>query len=49
MRLREFFAADAIKLNLEGSSKDELLKELIALLSLDEKSEAMLFKMLKRR
>ncbi len=49
MRLREFFAADAIKLNLEGSSKDELLKELISLLSLDEKAEAMLFKMLKRR
>ena len=49
MRLREFFAADAIKLNLEGSSKDELLKELISLLSLDEKAEGMLFKMLKRR
>ena len=49
MRLREFFAADAIRLNLEGSSKDELLKELISLLSLDEKAEGMLFKMLKRR
>ncbi len=49
MRLREFFAADAIKLNLEGSSKDELLKELISLLALDEKAEGMLFKMLKRR
>jgi PTS system nitrogen regulatory IIA component len=49
MRLREFFSADAIKLDLEGTTKDELLKELISLLSLDEKSEGMLFKMLKRR
>ncbi len=49
MRLREFFSADAIKLNLEGTTKDELLKELIGLLSLDEKSDGMLFKMLKRR
>ena len=49
MRLREFFSADAIKLNLDGTTKDELLKELIGLLSLDEKSDGMLFKMLKRR
>ncbi len=49
MRLREFFSSDAIKLNLEGTTKDELLKELIGLLSLDEKSDGMLFKMLKRR
>ncbi|MFN8572579.1 MAG: PTS sugar transporter subunit IIA [Gemmatimonadaceae bacterium] len=49
MELREFFSEDAIKLNLEGTTKDEILKELIGLLKLDEKSEAMLFKMLKRR
>ena len=49
MELREFFSEDAIKLELEGSSKDEILKELIGLLKLDEKSEGMLFKMLKRR
>ncbi len=49
MELREFFSEDAIKLELEGSSKDEVLKELIGLLKIDEKSEAMLFKMLKRR
>ena len=49
MELREFFSEDAIKLNLEGSNKDEILKELIGLLTLDDKSEAMLFKMLKRR
>jgi mannitol/fructose-specific phosphotransferase system IIA component (Ntr-type) len=49
MELREFFSEDAVKLQLAGASKDEILKELIALLKLDEKSEAMLFKMLKRR
>lgn len=49
MELREFFSADAVKLDLEGSTKDEILKELIALLQLGEKDEGMLFKMLKRR
>ena len=49
MELREFFSTDAIKLQLEGTTKDEILKELISLLGLDEKSEGMLFKMLKRR
>lgn len=49
MELREFFSEDAIKLELEGTTKDEVLKELIALLGLDDKSEGMLFKMLKRR
>ena len=49
MELREFFSEDAVKLDLQGTTKDEVLKELIALLGLDEKNEAMLFKMLKRR
>lgn len=49
MELREFFAEDAIQLELAGTSKDEILKELIGLLRLPEKDEAMLFKMLKRR
>ena len=49
MELREFFTEDGIKLDLQGSSKDEILKELIALLGLDEKSQGILFKMLKRR
>jgi mannitol/fructose-specific phosphotransferase system IIA component (Ntr-type) len=49
MELREFFSEDAVKLEIEGTTKDEVLKELIALLRLDEKSEGMLFKMLKRR
>lgn len=47
--LRDFFSEDAVKLDLEGTSKDDVLKELISLLKLDEKSDAMLFKMLKRR
>src|SRR5471030_394661 len=49
MELREFFSLDAIKLELEGETKDDVLKELIGLLALDEKSEGMLYKMLKRR
>lgn len=49
MVLREFFNADVVKLELEGESKDEILKELISLLDLDDKSEGILFKMLKRR
>jgi nitrogen PTS system EIIA component len=49
MELRDFFSEDAIKLELQGTTKDEILKELIELLGLDDKSEGMLFKMLKRR
>ncbi len=49
MELREFFSEDAVQLELQGTTKDEVLKELIGLLKLDEKSEGMLFKMLKRR
>ena len=49
MELREFFSEDAIKLDLQGNSKDDILKELIGLLALGEKEEGMLFKMLKRR
>lgn len=49
MELREFFSEDAIQLELAGGSKDDVIKELIQLLKLDEKSLGMLFKMLKRR
>lgn len=49
MELRDFFSEDAVELNLQSVSKDDVLKELIGLLKLEEKSEAMLFKMLKRR
>lgn len=49
MVLRDFFDKDVISLDLQGDTKDEILKELIGLLGLDEKSEGILFKMLKRR
>ena len=49
VRLREFFAEDAINLELQSDAKDAVLKELVGLLKLDEKSDALLFKMLKRR
>ncbi len=49
MELREFFSEDAVKLNLEGTTKDDILKELIGLFKLGEKDEGMLYKMLKRR
>ena len=49
VELREFFNEDAIQLDLKGESKDDILKELIGLLRLDDKNQATLFKMLKRR
>jgi mannitol/fructose-specific phosphotransferase system IIA component (Ntr-type) len=49
MRLTEFFSPDAIDIDLKGTTKDEILKELIALLRLDPKSEVMLLKIVKRR
>jgi len=49
MLLREFLREDAINLALAAKGKDDVLKELIRLLHLDEKSDAMLYKMLKRR
>jgi mannitol/fructose-specific phosphotransferase system IIA component (Ntr-type) len=49
MRLRELFTSDVVKLELESDGKDDLLRELIGLLGLDDKSEAILFKTVKRR
>ena len=49
MELRDFFSEEVVKLDLQASSKDEALKELISALGLDEKSEGILYKMLKRR
>ena len=49
MHLREFFSDDAVSLDLQGQTKDDILREMIRLLALDEQSEAMLLKMLKRR
>jgi PTS system nitrogen regulatory IIA component len=49
MQLREFFAADAINLALKGRTKNDILRELVELLHLDEKSQGMLIKLLQRR
>lgn len=49
VQLREFFSENAVNLDLKSDTKDDVLKELAALLRLEPKSEAMLFKMLKRR
>ena len=49
MQLRDFFSTDTIELELEAETKDDVLRELVGLLGLDEKSEGILFKMLKRR
>lgn len=49
MQLREFFTVDTISLDLKAETKDEALKELVDLLGLDDKSQGILFKMLKRR
>jgi nitrogen PTS system EIIA component len=49
MKLRELFTLESVKLDLEAETKDDVLKELVELLQLDEKSEAILFKTLKRR
>ena len=49
MQLRDFFSPDTIDLDLTTQTKDETLRELVSLFHLDEKSEGILFKMLKRR
>ncbi|MFC1575500.1 PTS sugar transporter subunit IIA [Gemmatimonadota bacterium] len=49
MRLRELFTPEVVNLDIESDTKDDILKELIGLLGMDEKSEAILFKTLKRR
>jgi mannitol/fructose-specific phosphotransferase system IIA component (Ntr-type) len=49
MKLRELFTVESVKLGLETDSKDAVLEELVTLLGLDDKSEAILVKTLKRR
>lgn len=49
MRLRELFTPDVVKLDLQSDQKDDLLKELVGLLGLDDKAQATLVKTLKRR
>ena len=49
MKLRDLFTPQVVDLDIQSDSKDDILKELIGLLGMDEKSEAILFKTLKRR
>ena len=49
MKLRDLFTVEAVSLDLQSVNKDDLLRELILLLRMEEKSEAILFKTLKRR
>jgi mannitol/fructose-specific phosphotransferase system IIA component (Ntr-type) len=47
--LRNLISLDLVKLELDGTSRDEILRELVSLLTLDEKSAELLLRMLKRR
>lgn len=49
MLLREYFDVEAINLDLAGDSKDDILRELVGLLKLDDKNREMLLKMLQKR
>jgi PTS system nitrogen regulatory IIA component len=49
MNLRELFTASMVKLSLQSDTKDDILKELAALLNLDPRSEETIVKTLKRR
>ncbi len=49
MKLRELFTSDVVNLNLTSESKDGTIDQLVSLLQLDEKSQAVLNKTLKRR
>lgn len=49
MHLRDFFHDHAVNLALQGTSRDELLAEIVALLGEDERSGEALLKLLKRR
>jgi len=49
MKLRKLFTQEAVNLNLTADSKDDTLKQLVALLNLDANSESILYKTLKRR
>ena len=49
MRLSEFFSPDAISLELQAATKDEILAELVELLRLDERATETLLRMLQRR
>jgi mannitol/fructose-specific phosphotransferase system IIA component (Ntr-type) len=47
--IRELFTPHSVSLSLGGSSKDDVLMELVALLGLDERAASSLHRMLRRR
>ncbi|HKK93614.1 MAG TPA: PTS sugar transporter subunit IIA [Longimicrobiales bacterium] len=49
MKLRDFFTPETVVLDLESEGKDDLLRELVGALELDDKSEGILVKTIKRR
>ena len=49
MKISEFLSQTRINLELEATSKDEVLKELVDLLNVDGRSKAILLKMIKKR
>ena len=49
MKLRELFSPEVVLIGPQAKCAEPILKELISLLGMDEKSEAILFKTLKRR
>jgi len=49
MSLKDFFTNDAVNLSLRGSSKDEVLAEMVGLLRMDERSTGTLLRILQRR
>ena len=49
MKLRELFTADVVNLEIQAESKDDILRELVGQLSMDEKSAGILYKTLRSR
>ncbi len=49
MRLRDFISDDAVRLNLTGTSKDDVLAEMAQLLHADDRATATLLRILRRR
>jgi PTS system nitrogen regulatory IIA component len=49
MQLKDYFDPDAVSLSIRGSSKDEILTELVGLLRMDERSSGTLLRVLQRR
>ena len=47
--LTDFFAPNAVKLDLAGTTRDEVLADLVSLIGLDSRAQVTLHRMLKRR